>query len=67
MYNRELNNKEMINKPARPLPQSSQDSAIYINSNVTLVKVDEILLLEMHMKAHDVFRNLTQSISNHMV
>ena len=47
--------------------RAAKDSAIYKNSNVTSANLDEISLLELHMKAHDVFHNLIQSISNNLI
>ena len=61
MYSRKLNSREPNSKEFGIKP------AIYMDSNVTLVKFDEISFLEMYMKTHDVFHNLIQSISNHMV
>ena len=52
---------------SRELELPAKNSAIYINSKVIWAKDDEISILEMHMKAHDVFHNLIQPIPNHMV
>ena len=44
----------------------SKTAQYFMNSNVILVKFDEISLLKLHLKAHDVFFNLIQSISHYI-
>ena len=46
--------------------QNNQYNAIYIDSNLILIKRDKNLILKLHVKTHVVFHNFIQPIPNHM-